>query len=146
MTEPGGRAQLTLEGPVDRPPRVVEVFVPGIPPTPNDRPGTWGESLRLRAAWKEAARLAAGRRHDSDPALPRVGELVDVEYCFVYGTRRRRDPDNQVAAAKPLLDGLVAAGLLADDSNATIRRLSTTTEIRRSEIEGVRIRLTEVLE
>jgi Holliday junction resolvase RusA-like endonuclease len=38
--------------------------------------------------------------------------------------RRRRDLDNLIASTKPLTDGIVASGLLADDSGDVIRSVS----------------------
>jgi Holliday junction resolvase RusA-like endonuclease len=47
-----------------------------------------------------------------------------VQYTFYGPDHRLRDPDNYAAACKPYLDGLVAAGLLLDDSNRVIKNSS----------------------
>jgi hypothetical protein len=119
------------------PARAVDVFIPGHPPTPNDRAHYW-QVAKDRAKWKAIAFKACG------PAATELEAPVDVELTFVYGVDRARDPDNQIASAKPLLDGLVLARVITDDSNRVIRRLSVATEVRRSTIEGVRIRVAEV--
>jgi hypothetical protein len=141
-------AQLTLEGEPDRDPIVVEVFVPGHPPTPNARPGNWQAERRERDHWRSVAEQEAwAMRTAFGPGGPPAPlRRVDILEVWTYRVARRRDPDNQIAASKPLLDGLVAAGVLADDSHATIRRLAAEEHVDRYlTVEGVRFVITEVL-
>lgn len=49
---------------------------------------------------------------------------VAVAYTFVYPDRRRRDPDNRLASGKPILDGVVAAGIIADDSDKVVASIA----------------------
>uniref|UniRef100_A0A6M3JTT8 Uncharacterized protein n=1 Tax=viral metagenome TaxID=1070528 RepID=A0A6M3JTT8_9ZZZZ len=39
-----------------------------------------------------------------------------VKYTFIVPDLRRRDPDNLIASCKAILDGLVDAGVIRDDS------------------------------
>lgn len=61
----------------------------------------------------------------------------EIEFRTYYPTNRRHDPDNTVP--KFFLDGLVAAGVLVDDSDRCIRKLTLMCaldrEAPRSEIE-----------
>jgi hypothetical protein len=43
-----------------------------------------------------------------------------VQLTFVFAQKRRRDPDNFVAAFKPAMDKIVDAGLIVDDSSEHI--------------------------
>ena len=67
------------------------------------------ESVRSNAHWR-AKEVMAGR-----PGFP-IRERVEVDIGMRVADRRRRDPDNTSGPGKPILDGLVDAGLLADDS------------------------------
>jgi Holliday junction resolvase RusA-like endonuclease len=107
----------------------VSVTIPGRPPTPNEsnraiaRQKAWRERREWRmtaSGFAEAARLEWERRH-GETWKP----LDDVEISVAFGVKdnRRRDLDNLIASVKPLLDGLVDAGLIVDDSIAVIRRM-----------------------
>ena len=43
-------------------------------------------------------------------------DLAHITITWVAGDKRRRDPDNLFASMKSYIDGLVDAGLIADDS------------------------------
>lgn len=84
----------------------------------------WGRLVKPRREWKEAGWLAG-------QAMRRVGVFHQtgfeawrpalLTYRFFVPDRRKRDLDNLVAAMKPFTDGLVASGLLADDSAEHLR-------------------------
>ena len=70
-------------------------------------------------------KLANAKRHAKDHAIALVYEQgrpeTPYESChititFVAGDARRRDVDNCFSSMKSFIDGLVAAGLIADDS------------------------------
>ena len=70
-------------------------------------------------------KLANAKRHAKDEAMALVYEQgrpeTPYESChiiitFVAGDKRRRDVDNLYSSMKSFIDGLVAAGLIADDS------------------------------
>ena len=50
--------------------------------------------------------------HDDSPR----GEKAMSQLTFYFKTKRRRDADNLLASCKAYFDGLVDAGILADDS------------------------------
>jgi crossover junction endodeoxyribonuclease RusA len=100
------RAEVAVTGGL----RVITIEMPpGLPlPSLNDRRHWAGRAAAARELKDAACLMARGARL---PQLQRAE--VTVTYC--PPDRRRRDPDNYAAAGKPLIDGLVAAGVLPDD-------------------------------
>lgn len=98
---------------------MLEVVVPGNPPTPNMRMGHMA-AARSRAKWRKLATEAALA---VKPEFWAPLERAWVECVFVVADNRSRDFDNAIAARKPLFDGLVDAGILVDDSNRVIKGL-----------------------
>lgn len=98
------------------------VTVPGRPKTPNDYRGRqggghWRSRHANNQTWKAAGVRAALEVKPADwEPLTRCRLTVE----FIVPTRARRDDDNLIAAQKPVLDGIVMAGILADDSNRVI--------------------------
>ncbi len=90
------------------------IVVPGRPPN-------WGN---LRLGWADRHRLVANRkalvRISARAALSRARLAPAATACRVEATvfiaGRQFDPDNLWASLKADIDGLVAAGLLVDDS------------------------------
>lgn len=95
---------------------MIEIGIAGIPTPPNEnRRLHWGDRSRREREWRDQAIVAA--RH----ALRSAGNADDyplrratLEYVFVL-ERAAGDLDGLVAASKPLLDGIVEAGVLVDD-------------------------------
>lgn len=90
--------------------------VEGIPPSNNKyagRKNCW-EYRQDKKEWMRAVWYAC--KAAPRPERPIERALVRIRYGFK--DRRRRDPDNY--SGKFLQDGLVAAGVLADDSFANI--------------------------
>ena len=87
------------------------ITIPGVLPSSNAvMRWHWTRRARLWREWSRAV-WAATR------ATPRTRSVQDpVAVEVVHHRARLLDPDNAVAAAKPLLDALVAAGLVYDDS------------------------------
>lgn len=81
----------------------------------NDRMNHWAKAKAVKE-WREAAHWLA--RSARIPAC----RVVRVELHYVPRDDRRRDPDNLVAAFKPLVDGLVDAGVVPDDTDEFVRR------------------------
>lgn len=95
------------------------IVVPGRPPGANDliRMGHW-RIAKVRTSWKVATVEAI--------SLPESWEVL--KHCHVSITwrckvRRRRDFDNLVSGLKPLLDGLVAGGVIEDDDTSCVMLL-----------------------
>jgi hypothetical protein len=62
-------------------------------------------------------------------AIMRIPGWQPISQCEIYYTwfppdNRRRDDDGYILACKPFLDGLVDSGLLLDDSNKVVQRVS----------------------
>lgn len=84
--------------------------LPDIPPSNNrfiGRENRW-EYREIKKRW--AALIAAMCR--PKPSEPLKKARITLEYHFA--DKRRRDPDNY--SGKMILDGLTAAGIIADDS------------------------------
>ncbi len=98
---------------------ILDLPVPGRELSPNWR-GHWAARTRAVKVAKVAAKvetLRAWRAWHGIKPLPRA-EAGAWSARFHWRDRRSmRDPDNAIAALKATLDGIVAAGLLADDKN-----------------------------
>lgn len=79
----------------------------------NDNTGgkLWHKRRALVDAWRRSASW-----HARQARLPRLDRAhIIAEFCFT--DNRRRDPANFYPTVKAAVDGLVDAGLLADDSH-----------------------------
>lgn len=84
--------------------------IPSVPPSNNEyigRDNRW----KYQEIKKQWALLVAAYCRPRPPA-PLEHASVTLVYCF--GDNRRRDPDNY--SGKMILDGLVKAGIIRDDS------------------------------
>lgn len=113
----------------DKPVRVhqfLAVVIDGRPPTPNVR-RHWRQIARDNAEWKAIAETLAAnerRKWESKHGLKwRTLTQAGVSIAFGLPDKRHRDLDNLIASTKPLLDGIVAAGLVIDDSIDVITRI-----------------------
>ena len=88
----------------------MKYIIPAIPPSNNKYIGR-NMAWKYRDEKNEWAWLIKAYCK-SAPAEPFRYVSVKISYCFP--TRGRRDPDN--FSGKFILDGLVSAGILADDS------------------------------
>ncbi len=85
---------------------------------PNGR--DWRRRSRAAQEWKRLVDQALEQLGEARPRWPRVRLHYDV-----YG-RVEIDPDNLVGLGKPVLDGLVAGGVLPDDRAAQVARVDAT--------------------
>lgn len=76
----------------------------------NDRMNRYARARVTREVRGDAQLLAKSYR------VERGAGHVVVELHYQPCTRRRRDTDNLVATLKPICDGLVDAGVVADDT------------------------------
>ena len=114
----------------------LSVRIPGRPPTANAR-RHWRSIARDNVVWKEAAIIVA--EHARALWENRHGlrwhplRMAKVEVIFGLHTHAHRDWDNLVCSIKPELDGIVAAGLLVDDSTDVIASISFATQYSKGE-------------
>jgi len=93
--------------------RTVTVTIPVVVgPGPNGRDGHWGE--RSRRVKRERRTVAAALADVTLPDLSRPGSRAAVAVTRLGG--RRRDPDNNVASLKGVIDA-VATALGVDDGD-----------------------------
>lgn len=92
---------------------ILNIFVPRVAGNPygNARIHPHERAKRARE-FRELSCLLASRNLPADP----VDGLVIVTVTWCCKTKHRRDPDNVSGYAKPLIDGLVDAGVIPDDS------------------------------
>lgn len=85
-------------------------------------PREWLLNSNDRMHWREKARRSAFLRRAAlaiaGTGWTPVPYRVRAEVDFEFPNRRRRDVHNLMPTVKPLIDGLVDAGLLVDDSTA----------------------------
>lgn len=74
----------------------------------NDR-NHWSKATSKRRTIRQLAEQTA--RFSRAPRLERARLVVEI----AFPDRRRRDPHNYMATVKPIVDGLVDAGVLPDD-------------------------------
>jgi crossover junction endodeoxyribonuclease RusA len=82
----------------------------------NDR-GNWQSRAEAVKTWRNAGYVATRTAR-----LPRL-DRVRVALHAVPPTARRRDPSNLMPTQKAVLDGMVAAGLVPDDSEKYVQEL-----------------------
>lgn len=79
---------------------------------PNElRRGHWGKRSDVQGIAREEAYLLGLQEWKRQQPM----ELCEVEYHFVLPTKRRRDPDGLISAAKAWMDGAKDAGIIVDD-------------------------------
>ena len=105
----------------------------------NDR-DHWAVRAKSVAVWRQSA-WAAGHAHRqrSGPSnFPITDQLVTVE--LPVKDRRRRDPHNFIPTCKAIVDGLVDAGIFADDSHEHLSVAEPVLSIlRRTDAPVVRV-------
>jgi Holliday junction resolvase RusA-like endonuclease len=107
--------------------RQIDVVIEGRPPTLNAR-RHWRSIARDNATWKVAAANAAAdaagewEAHHAGIHWRKLSKVA-LSVTFIVPTKARRDFDNLISTLKPLLDGIVAVGLIDDDSTDVIAHL-----------------------
>lgn len=125
-------------------PETVTIILP-LPPSilsPNRPQFTPGGRMARAAAAKRYKRLA-GEAVLADGISTGPWERATIQAAFYHKQTRRRDDVNHLAMLKPAYDGLVAAGLLADDDSEHLTTLPATFAVDRecSRVELTVIRL-----
>lgn len=119
----------------------LDVDLDGHPPGPNRRMGwrAWSRTKKDWRKWAYIAALAARRDSGFDDDFPL--RSVVVEPIFFVTVNRARDDDNLIASLKPLLDGLVDAGIVDGDDRDRLRLERPVVRIARR--KAVRLRIKE---
>lgn len=121
--------------------------LPGHPENDNvRRRWHWSQRSAHDNEWKTNARWAAlyAKQEAESDGLRFPFDRVDVRYTFIKPTKRARDTDNAGAATKPILDGIVAAGIIPDDTDAHVRYVCTGIEYEKG-VREVRVVVTLVV-
>lgn len=103
----------------------------------------WTVTARHRAKYRDDVRiaaLAATVEAGARPCLPLASARCRL--TWVTPTRQRHDLDNIIAACKPLFDGLVDAGVLADDGPEHVVELTICRQARPGARPEVLVELT----
>lgn len=96
----------------------IELPLPHPKLNPNRSRGLhWAAKSKLARSYRDACGLLA---LEAQRGSKRRWTRATISVAAYYETPRRRDADNLIASLKPAFDGLVDAGLLADDSGVTI--------------------------
>lgn len=98
------------------------VLVLPLPPkslSPNERVNVFTRARDARRVRGEAKLLARGALASRGMPAPRW-ERARVHYTWRHNRGTLPDQDNLIARCKPVLDGLVDAGILADDRHVTV--------------------------
>lgn len=85
------------------------------PPLTANRRLFWAEEAKIRKKVRGDARLLV---RDSRLGLKPLseGQKLKVQLVYTPATNRRRDTDNLWPTLKPICDGIVDAGIVADDT------------------------------
>ena len=91
----------------------------------------WAAKARMTKRARELSALLA--RSEGIPAC----RQVRVRLLWCVSDRRRRDPSNVVPTQKPLVDGLVDAGVVPDDTPKWVREDMPVIQLVEKGREGV---------
>lgn len=85
----------------------LEIKIPGLPPTPNIRMH-WAQKMKDTKRWRELVTLLVGVKKPEKP-------LDVAKLTLTRVSTKAPDYDNLVSSFKPVIDGLISAGVLKDD-------------------------------
>lgn len=88
--------------------------LPYLPPSewnPNSRTH-WRKREQVKVVVQDEIIALVREQNWDQPPL----QMANVKLTWTFPDNRRRDPDNLVAASKPLIDALRKAGVIHDDS------------------------------
>jgi crossover junction endodeoxyribonuclease RusA len=120
---------------------MIKLFFP-LPPvelSPNARVH-WAKKAKAVQAYKEVVHYLAVDAMNEQRWRRLEKAIIYLTFC--YTLRRKRDYDNCLSSVKPLLDGLVSAGLLHDDDTAHLR-IGGIEIAEKQKAEGVAVTLLE---
>lgn len=102
---------------------IVVSFPPPAKPLNLNQRLHWAAKMKLTEAWRTAAKVAALTAVNTG-AITRNQPFSVIRLSLpVRSLNIRRDPHNWIATTKPVLDGLVDAGVFADDNSDRVATL-----------------------
>lgn len=107
----------------------------------NARDSHWSARASAEASIQQVVKQRVKRLH-----ARQVIDRAHVEVVRLQRTAHRRDPDNLAATAKPMIDGLVQAGLLPDDSHRHVASVVLRVVVDRHRNAGWRLTVTPTAE
>lgn len=91
-----------------------EFTIPGLPPTTNSHGRAhWTVKAKLARKWRDLVVLAVGSNKPSSP-------LLRAKLTLTRGSSADLDPDGLVSSFKHIVDGLIDAGVIANDRTKNI--------------------------
>lgn len=117
--------------------------LPGHPANDNvRRKWHWSKRNKEDDQWKQdAQRVCLDAINRARVHTP--WERVTVTYQFIKPTKARMDTDNAGGATKPILDGIVNAGLIPDDSGEYVSAVITLAPAFERGVREVRVWIAE---
>ena len=118
----------------------------GHPPHDNEtRRWHWAKRSREMRVWRDAANWAA-RAAFRDATLGDAFHPCRIHVVFRYKVHRTRDVANLVASLKPIIDGIVDARMLRDDSPRWLPNPPSVEEVvDPNGFDGIEVTLTELV-
>jgi len=89
---------------------MITLTIPGIPPSLNRWPSNHFARARMKTYWEQEVWVAVYQAKVRNLKIKKA----TVRIVYYFSTNRRRDNDNMIP--KGLMDGLVKAGVIADDN------------------------------
>jgi Holliday junction resolvase RusA-like endonuclease len=92
----------------------ITIRLPYLPPSewnPNTKTH-WRRRETVKVAVQDEIIVLVREQDWNQPPLP----MANVKLTWTFPDNRRRDPDNLVAASKPIIDALTKARVIQDDS------------------------------
>jgi len=118
--------------------QMVTFEIQGLPPNPNGAHGHWRAAAAIRKKWRNMSAFAALAHQ---PKTPFKKCRITCLRCSV----RRDDWDNRVASFKPVIDGLVDAKIIENDTEDFIIERFYLHEKTKKDFVRVRIIVEEIL-
>jgi hypothetical protein len=117
------------------------------PPLKSNRRLHWRAEHRIKADIRQVGRIQASKWLQAKRAegwMFPIGRTVQVRMIWSVPTKHRRDADAGQPTLKSYLDGIVDAGVLADDSWRHVRRAWCEIEHKPDEPMKLTVEITEV--
>lgn len=112
-----------------RPPEKFKIPAPGKYLNLNERLSPMAR-YRREQDWQQAAYIAACASLGRSPAA-RARPPATITLTLPFARNARRDPHNYVATVKPIVDGLVKAGVWPDDTPEYVRTVEPSLLVTR---------------